>query len=387
MDFDYWYLVFVPLLFAAGWWFRGLDARQRRMETHGLDENYFKGLSLLISDKPDMAIDHLMEVMRLDSETIELHHALGNLFRERGQFDQAIRIHTNLVNRAELTDAERMQALSELAQDFVKAGTFDRAQQAYEMLRDSSPERRSEALEALMRIFVTEKDWQKAIDVAEMRRKEFGTDLSHEISHFYCEMAAASRRAGDGERANELIEKALEASPRNVRALIIAADMALAAGDAAAAQTRWTAIEQDAPKYEPLIAAKKADVLAVKDPKAAVEYLKGVFERTGSADVLSAVVQRLSNWEGAEAAGSFAVEALRKKPSLSAFAVLCNVRKQSEPDNEEAALLADLTARQSKRSGRYQCRHCGFLSHTFMWQCPGCEAWDAFPPQRIEEGR
>ena len=386
MDFEYWYLVFVPLLFAAGWWFRGLDARQRRMETHGLDENYFKGLSLLISDKPEKAIDHFMEVMRMDSETVELHHALGNLFRERGQFDQAIRIHTNLVNRAELSEAERLQALSELAQDFVKAGTFDRAQQAYEMLLDGgNPDRRNEALEALMRIFVTEKDWAKAIDVARERSAEFHADLSHEISHYYCEMATASLRAGDDVRAAELINRATEANPRNVRARIMAADMALASGDTQGAQTSWDVIERDAPRYTPLIAAKKADVLAAVDKKAAIEYLKSVFSKTGSVDVLSAAVSRMNNWSDASEAADFAVQALSQKPSMSAFSVLCGIRKQRDPENKEAALLADLTARQSKRSGRYQCRRCGFLSHTFMWQCPGCEGWDAFPPQRIEE--
>ena len=133
-------------------------------------------------------------------------------------------------------------------------------------------------------------------------------------------------------------------------------------------------------------AAKKADVLAATDPKAALAYLKDVFARTGSADVLSATVTRLNTWENAAAAGDFAVAALKQRPSMSAFAVLCGVKKQQEPENDEAALLADLTAKQSKRSGRYQCRKCGFLSHTFMWQCPGCETWDAFPPQRIEEG-
>ena len=83
MDFELWYLAAVPLLFGAGWWLRGADGRQRKEETHGLDDNYFKGLSLLLSDKPDKAIDHFMEVVRLDPETVDLHHALGNLFRFR----------------------------------------------------------------------------------------------------------------------------------------------------------------------------------------------------------------------------------------------------------------------------------------------------------------
>ena len=108
MEFELWYLVAVPILFAAGWWLRGVDSKQRKKSVEGIDEHYAKGLSLLLSDDPDQAdkaIDLFIEVVRLDPETIELHHALGNLFRRRGQFDRAIRIHSFLVNRLELPES------------------------------------------------------------------------------------------------------------------------------------------------------------------------------------------------------------------------------------------------------------------------------------------
>ena len=110
MEFELWYLIAVPILFAAGWWLRGVDFKQHKKATQGIDEHYAKGLSLLLSDDPvkaDKAIDLFIEVVRLDPETIELHHALGNLFRRRGQFDRAIRLHSFLVNRAELPEKER----------------------------------------------------------------------------------------------------------------------------------------------------------------------------------------------------------------------------------------------------------------------------------------
>lgn len=343
MDFELWYLAAVPLLFGAGWWLRGVDGRQRKEETHGLDDNYFKGLSLLLSDKPDKAIDHFMEVVRLDPETVDLHHALGNLFRFRGQFDQAIRIHENLVKRGELSESERMLALSELAQDFLKAGMYDRAQAAYEMLAQSK-DRKLEALDALMHIFCTERDWVKAAETAETLEKDFGRDLSHEISHYWCERAELARKSGDIARAREFLKNAFTVKADNVRALALTADVALSEG-------------------------KTDEALA----------------ETGSVDILAATVNRLDNWEGPAAAGAFAVAALKQKPSLSAFSVLCAMRRKENPESEEAALLADITAKQAKKLGRYQCRHCGFLAHTFLWQCPGCETWDAFPPQRIEE--
>lgn len=384
MDFELWYLAAVPLLFGAGWWLRGVDGRQRKEETHGLDDNYFKGLSLLLSDKPDKAIDHFMEVVRLDPETVDLHHALGNLFRFRGQFDQAIRIHENLVKRGELSESERMLALSELAQDFLKAGMYDRAQAAYEMLAQSK-DRKLEALDALMHIFCTERDWVKAAETAETLEKDFGRDLSHEISHYWCERAELARKSGDIARAREFLKKALTVKSDNVRALALTADVALSEGKTDEALAAWKRIEDDNPRYLSLIAAKKADVLAVRNRGVALAFLKKAFAETGSVDILAATVNRLDNWEGPAAAGAFAVAALKQKPSLSAFSVLCAMRRKENPESEEAALLADITAKQAKKLGRYQCRHCGFLAHTFLWQCPGCETWDAFPPQRIEE--
>ena len=65
--------------------------------------------------------------------------------------------------------------------------------------------------------------------------------------------------------------------------------------------------------------------------------------------------------------------------------MLCNLRAKANPDDEQAKLLADITTKQSKLFARYQCRHCGFLAHTFAWQCPGCERWDTFPPLRVDE--
>ena len=388
MEFELWYLIAVPILFAAGWWLRGVDFKQRKKAAQGLDEHYAKGLSLLLSDDPvktDKAIDLFIEAVRLDPETIELHHALGNLFRRRGQFDRAIRIHSFLVNRAELPAAERGTALTELALDYLKAGMYDRAEGAYEQLAGFKG-REAEALDALMHIYCTEHEWMKAVETAERLQKS-GKDLHVEISHYYCELANLARLTRDATRAGEFVNDALKANPANARALSLAADLALDAGKADEALQAWAEIEKVKPTYAPLIAAKKADVLAETDKTAAMNYLKDVFEKSGSIDVLQAAVARMSVWADAPAAAAFAGDALKKRPSLSAFAVLCNLRSKANPDDEQARLLADVTTKQSKLFARYQCSHCGFLAHTFTWQCPGCERWDSFPPLRVDEAK
>ena len=388
MEFELWYLIAVPILFAAGWWLRGVDFKQRKKAAQGLDEHYAKGLSLLLSDDPvktDKAIDLFIEAVRLDPETIELHHALGNLFRRRGQFDRAIRIHSFLVNRAELPAAERGTALAELALDYLKAGMYDRAEGAYEQLAGFKG-REAEALDALMHIYCTEHEWMKAVETAERLQKS-GKDLHVEISHYYCELANLARMTRDATRAGEFVNDALKANPANARALSLAADLAFDAGKTDEALKAWGEIEKVKPSYAPLIAAKKADVLAETDKTAAMNYLKDVFEKSGSIDVLQAAVARMSVWADAPAAAAFAGAALKKRPSLSAFAVLCNLRSKANPEDEQARLLAEVTTKQSKLFARYQCSHCGFLAHTFTWQCPGCERWDSFPPLRVDEAK
>ncbi len=388
MEFELWYFVAVPILFASGWWLRGVDFKQHKKATQGIDDHYAKGLSLLLSDDPvkaDKAIDLFIEVVRLDPETIELHHALGNLFRRRGQFDRAIRIHSFLVNRLELPEAERATAMAELALDYLKSGMYDRAESAYEQLA-SFKGREIEALEALMHIYCTEHDWKKAVETAGRLQKS-GKDLHVEISHYYCELASMARMTKDIARAEEFIAQALKANPENPRALSLAADLALDAGKSAEAIEAWDKIEKSKPAYTPLIAAKKADVLAEKDKTAAMNYLKNIFAISGSVDVLTAAVARMSVWSDAPTAAAFAGEALKNRPSLSAFSVLCNLRAKADPEDDQARLLAEVTTKQSKLFARYQCSHCGFLAHTFTWQCPGCERWDSFPPLRVDESK
>lgn len=385
MDFDFWYLAAVPILFAAGWWLRGIDEKQRSKEKIGLDDKYFRGLSLLLSNEPDKAIDLFIKVVEVDPETIELHHALGNLFRKRGEFERAIRIHTYLANRAELPESERLQALSEVALDFLKAGMFDRAEAAYELLAKKNA-RRVEAARALVGVYCTEKEWLKAIGEAEVLEKN-GEDHHVEIAHYCCELAQNARRMKDLQRAQQFADKALRINPDSPRALALCADLALDRADKKAAFVFWDELKKREPAYIPLVAPKMADVMVEEDQNKAIDFLKNVFAQSGSVDVLRAAVERIAAWKGVKDAGEFAASALNATPTLSAFAVAMDMSARAHPEDEHAAMLAKLLATQARTISRYQCRKCGYLSHTFAWQCPGCETWDAFPPLRVEENR
>src|SRR5664280_204760 len=138
MDFEPQWLLWVPLAFAVGfvlgWLASRLDGRQWRREQHESPKLYYKGLNLLLNEQQDKAIDAFIEAVQHDPDTSELHFALGNLFRRRGEYERAVRVHQHLLGRADLPKSDRDRAQYELAQDFMKAGLFDRAETAYQAL-------------------------------------------------------------------------------------------------------------------------------------------------------------------------------------------------------------------------------------------------------------
>src|SRR5947208_14839883 len=131
MEFEYWWLLGFPLFFALGWLAARIDIRHLVHESRALPRSYFKGLNFLLNEQPDKAIEAFIEVVKVDPETIELHFALGSLFRRRGEYDRAIRMHQNLLERADLGAEQKVIALAELGQDYLKAGILDRADEVF----------------------------------------------------------------------------------------------------------------------------------------------------------------------------------------------------------------------------------------------------------------
>jgi lipopolysaccharide assembly protein B len=134
MEFEYWWLLTFPLFFGLGWMAARIDIKQLLSESRTLPISYFKGLNFLLNEQPDKAIEAFIEVVKVDPQTIELHFALGSLFRRRGEVERAIRMHQNLAERPDLAPEQRTLAVFELAQDYFKAGLLDRAEEYFRQL-------------------------------------------------------------------------------------------------------------------------------------------------------------------------------------------------------------------------------------------------------------
>src|SRR5580765_5801883 len=226
MEIEYWWLLALPLFFALGWLAARIDIKHLVSESRALPTSYFKGLNFLLNEQPDKAIEAFIEVVKVEPQTIELHFALGSLFRRRGEVERAIRMHQNLVERADLPQQQKLDALFELAQDYLKAGLLDRAEELFAKLKGTSHE--EAALKYLLEIYEQEKDWQKAIDTAQRLEVVAGQSHQKEIANFYCEKASKEIMDSRPEAARPHLEQALAHHRLCVRANMLLRDLEIA---------------------------------------------------------------------------------------------------------------------------------------------------------------
>src|ERR1700754_1807764 len=187
MEIQQWWLLAVAGAFALGWIAARVDLRALLTESRSLPRSYFKGLNFLLSEQPDRAIDAFIEVVKLDPETIELHFALGSLFRRRGETERAIRMHHNLLNRPDLPEDERAHAMFELGLDYLKAGLLDRAEETFRQLEGTAHS--VDAQRNLLDIFEIEKEWPQAIATAKALQDAGAGSSQVRIAQFHCEIA------------------------------------------------------------------------------------------------------------------------------------------------------------------------------------------------------
>jgi lipopolysaccharide biosynthesis regulator YciM len=386
MNIDYVWLIAVPVLFGLGWLAARLDFRHFLFEQRKLPDSYFRGLNHLLNEQPDRAIDAFIEVATLDPETTELHFALGNLFRRRGEVDRALRVHQSLLHRDDLPANQREQALYELAQDCLKAGLLDRAEVAYQGLLEGRFRR--EALLALMRIYETERDWPRAIAISR-QLAELDPAAARRALQFHAEMAEEALQAEPADltaaRAALAAAAGLEPAEAHPRLMALQARVALADGQALEALSYLERAFEHHPAYAGLMAGLflKASQAAGRTAKEAREQLIALHARDPSHDLFDTI---LASWPAGDAqARDWALQVLRQHPSLLGLQRLSAHGLIDAHSGLDPTLFTPLLERHARRLGRYVCSHCGFKAQRFHWQCPGCNAWESYSPRRLEE--
>jgi lipopolysaccharide biosynthesis regulator YciM len=389
MDFDFqWLLLGLPLFFILGWLGSRLDLRQLKRETRDSPKAYYKGLSFLLNEQQDKAIDAFIEAVQNDPDTTELHFALGNLFRRRGEFERAVRVHQHLLGRGDLAARERERAQHALAQDIVKAGLFDRAEEAYKAL-EGTPWH-TEARLALLNLYERSRDWRAAIEIAQQLEGTGTGSFARRISHYWCELSLVADQQDRTDESERALQQAIKADASSPRPWVMQGERLARAGKPAEAVDAWNELRVRDPATFALVAIDYASAaLACARAPAAQAVLESLLADAPRLDFLAAwaslepdvevVANRYRQMLHAHPTLSAAREVLQQPAIAATAAAVGPFAEQSLADVRSAVTRA------AKPLQRYRCAACGFEAQRHFWQCPGCLTWDSYPPLRIEE--
>ncbi|MCC5796587.1 MAG: lipopolysaccharide assembly protein LapB [Methylophaga sp.] len=377
-----WLFFLLPVAAMSGWFAaRRHYKKRRRHNDTPFNPDYFRGLNYLLNEQPDKAIDVFIGLLEVNSETVETHLALANLFRRRGETDRAIRIHQNLIARPTLSSSERTHALLELGMDYMHAGVLDRAEHIFlELLQHSSVP--YQAPEQLLRIYQQQKNWARAIEMAEKipgnRRKQVGTL----IAQFYCELAEKNAEK-DRHGSLAMLKQALYHDEACVRASILTARIHLASGHPRKALKNLLMVEKQNPAFLsealPLLLECHEQLESID---AFQNWLRQLLQRhphlTSARLMLAKLIERS---QGRNSAQEYLYQELHQYPSVEGLYQLMRLDENNSP--ALIPLIQKITDNMISRGDRYTCKNCGFSGKTLHWHCPGCGKWATVRPTEV----
>ena len=381
VEFEFWWLLVIPFFFMLGWFAARVDIKQIISESTDLPSAYFKGLHYLIKNQNEKAIEAFDNAIKINNDSLELHFALGALLRRTGQIDRAINLHIDLLEKRELTQSQQESVKAELAQDYFKAGLYDRAEEL--LLKLNKENYYQFSLNTLLDIYEKEREWEKAVETATELEKISGVSFRISVSHYFCEIAVNQILSKNYTLAKKSLNQALEESTNCTRANILLGDIHAEDKSFEEAIVYWKKIEFQQPEYLGLVAPKIITTYqTLNKVNEGLSILARYFDIYKLKSLLDVLYETVLANEGPNQAENLARKELIQRPSLSAldqFFQAQAIGKTNKIDNIE---LIQQTIKNTIGDRRfYMCNQCGFKARQFHWQCPACNSWESLPSE------
>ncbi len=369
-------LAFVLGALGTRWLYRkfGIGAQKT------LNADYFKGLNFLLNEETDKAIESFIKALEVDNDTVELHLALGGLFRRQGQVDRATRIHQNLIARPNLTERQRFEAIHELAQDYYKVGWLDRAEGLYGELKESEIFH-SAAINGLCSIYQQEKEWQQAIDILNQHKPSDRAQFVKQIAHYYCELAEIAIENLDFVAAAGHLDRADSEAKGNSRGVLLRGELEYQQGDFAKAIENWRRLQASNITALQLVSGNLVRCyLALDDRDGLLAFLREVRVIPKRGQDFKVWYEALVDLFGIKDAEQHVLECVEAEGLSGPVAnhLFYAVQDDVVTGSSMSKLLKELLSRAKSKKIEYTCMSCGFDTKAMYWYCQNCGEWESF---------
>lgn len=370
----------LPFAFLSGWMTARKRYRKSENKSHQLSHNFVHGINLLLDEKPDKALEVFLNHPDIDEYTAETYLLIGNMFRNRGEVDRALKVHQNLIGRSNLHPARKKSAMLAYGEDFLVAGMLDRAERVFTEVMENS-DNDPKACAALRIIYEQLQQWDRAIDVTQCVAKNTNEDLGRYIAHYYCELAQIELDKGNVHLVEQMIESAKKADKHSSRVLVIQGDLSTRKKlPAEALKYYQTAIRQDSRLLGLLNGRLQVVTDGIGKDEKLKKFLMKVIDKSGDIQVLNYLIDVLSRNAITSKDIEYIEDTFRSGTSSPAtLQRLVEIWKEHTTDQEKIAqfdLITGVLQEYLQDRSDFQCQDCGYQMKEFIWRCPACQEWD-----------
>ena len=358
MTYPYHYIVFCLILLLIIIYFTVKIFRRKKRESFPL--KYFKGINYLLNQRENEALEEFTKAVKVSSGNAEVYILLGNIYRNRGDFEKAIRIHKTVLSNPKINSEMEKIALLNLAFDFKSGGFLKRAIDSLEKLllldRKNIP-----ALEEKAKIHIILKEWEHAINAYKKLDKLTNEYRKENYSSLYVEIAKNNLLNSQNFKAKLNLKKSFDIYKENSYTYTVMGDYYLKKGK----REKALACYKNAVKSNPFAFILLRCKLNLVSHENHTELIEGNLPLYTCFKVREFIKQRRYE-EGI----LYLKERIIKFPEeivLQKLFFILNCCLNSD--------FSNIKKLKKHIKLKFVCTSCNIVLNRYVWQCPNCKNW------------
>ena len=178
----------------------------------GVKDLYSEGLDMMINGMQRSAYQNFKKIVELDSENVKAYLRLGQVLRESGNPQKALKIHTGLTIRQNLTSYDLLELHKNISLDYFALGRIDRAIEETLIILKMD-KKNTWAISKLITFYMKLNQWDEATKYLEKFQKLNNQSDTHKLGLFLIQEGRVLQNNNQFDLARNKFEKALEVYP------------------------------------------------------------------------------------------------------------------------------------------------------------------------------
>lgn len=204
-----WFLPIILLLIAAGGFTFYFYRPKKQKRTESI---YTHALNAMVRGDTRTALKHLRDVVKQDTNHIDAYLQMGDILREEGNAQAAVKIHQSLTVRPNLNNDISRDIHQSLALDFKQIGHLNKAKREAELVLKLD-RKNLWANEFLLDIYENQRNWDQATQITKSIQKLKQSQDPNQIARFLVYQGMDKLEKGQQKEAEAQFNKAVKTAP------------------------------------------------------------------------------------------------------------------------------------------------------------------------------